>query len=88
MYVYIENLKDPSVRFRVVEYDKESKMGKLEGEYGAKFSRDLSKASLAKFGYKIVKSEKQLALVSSPKAREKGKKAKKVAATTADDEEE
>lgn len=81
MFVYIENIKDPTVRFRVMSYDAESKMGKLAGEYGAEFSRDLSKASLAKFGYKIVKSDKELSLASSSKPKEKGKKAKKAAET-------
>ncbi len=75
MFVYIENIKNPTVRFRVLAYDKDSKMGKLAGEYGAEFSRDLSKPALAKFGYRIVKSEEELPLASSALPRKKGKKA-------------
>lgn len=86
-FVYVENVKDPSVRFRVKSYDKETKMGTLEGEFGAEFSRSLSKADLAKFGYRLVKSEVELPLLSAAKAKEKAapKKTKKV--ETAEEEE-
>lgn len=66
MFVYLENVKNPTVRFEVVAYDKETKTAKLKGEYGAEFSRDVSKESLAKFGYKLVKSETKLPLNSVP----------------------
>ncbi len=69
MYVYIENIKNPNIRFKVNKYDKETKLGTLEGEYGAVFSRDLSKASLEKYGYKLVKSDVELPLLSSDKAK-------------------
>jgi hypothetical protein len=64
MHVYLENLKNPTVRFEVVSYDKATHTAKIKGEYGAEFSRDVSKEALAKYGYRIVKSEKPLSLKS------------------------
>lgn len=87
MHIYLENLKNPSVRFKVVSYDKETKQAKLKGGYGAEFTRDISKPSLAKFGYKLVKTEKELPLVAAP-AKEPPKKAVKKAAVVEDDEDE
>lgn len=46
MFVYLENVKNRSVRFQVLSYDKEKKTGVLRGEYGAEFSRDMSKEAL------------------------------------------
>lgn len=86
MHIYLENLKDPDVRFKVMSYDKETKVAKLKGGYGAEFSRDISKASLAKFGYKIVKSEAELPLVSAPKVKAAPKPKKKAAATEEEEE--
>jgi len=61
MHIYLEHLTTMA-RFEVMEYDKETKMAKLRGEYGAQFSRDISKESLARLGYKIIKSEEVLPL--------------------------
>jgi len=76
MYVYIQNIKNPDIRFKVNKYDKDTKLGTLEGEFGAVFSRDLSKASLEKYGYKLVKSEVELPLLSSAKAKAAAAEAK------------
>ena len=57
MKLFIENLKNPKVRFEVESFDKETKVGILKGEYGARFSRNLSKEALAKYGYKVVRVE-------------------------------
>ncbi|HEX6825821.1 MAG TPA: hypothetical protein VF077_05825 [Nitrospiraceae bacterium] len=57
MTLYIENLKNPKVRFKVISYDKETGVGTLEGEYGARFTRPLGKEQLSRFGYKVVKVE-------------------------------
>jgi len=78
MFVYVENLKNPTVRFEVLSYDKETKVAKLLGEYGTEFSRELSKESMAKFGYRIVKSETELPLKSSPTTPPPTKKDKQV----------
>lgn len=67
MYVYVEHVKDPDVRFQVVSYDKDTHTALLKGEYGAEFSQDISKEALVKKGYKIVKSETKLPLNSSRK---------------------
>lgn len=77
MHVYVQNVKNPGVRFEVLEYDNETKIGKLQGGFGAKFSRNISKPELEKYGYKIVQSEEPLSLTPPPAKAP----AKKVAAT-------
>ena len=77
MFIYIENIKTPEIRFKVESYDKESKIGKLRGGYGAEFSRGLSKEELARYGYRIVKSETELPIVTEIPTSKKRKKSKK-----------
>ena len=84
MYVYVEHVKDPDVRFLVVSYDKETHDAKLKGEYGAEFTQNISKDSLIKRGYRIRKSEKELPLQSSSKPKPPKGKAK----VTTEEEEE
>lgn len=89
MHIYVENLKNPDVRFKVMSYDKATKIAKLKGEYGAEFTRDISKEALEKFGYKLVKSENELPLMSAPKPKPpKEKKVVKAAPPEEEDEEE
>lgn len=91
MNIYLENIKNPDIRFKVMSYDKETKQAKLKGGYGAEFTRDISKVSLEKFGYKLVKTEKELPLVSAPKEKAAPKAASKVkvkAKATEEEEEE
>lgn len=82
MYVYVEHVKDPDVRFQVMSYDKETHMAKLKGEYGAEFTQDISKEALKKKGYHIRQSEKELPLQSSRKPA-----APKAKVTTTEEEE-
>lgn len=67
MNVYIESIKNPSLRFKVLEYDANTKHGTLMGGFGVTFSRNISKEELQLRGFKIVKSEKELPLTSPPK---------------------
>jgi hypothetical protein len=62
MPIYIQNVKNPNVRFEVLAYDKTTGMGKIKGELGAEFTRDISKPALEKYGYAVVKSDKPLPL--------------------------
>lgn len=55
--LYIQNIKNPKTRFKVLKFDKETGIGTLEGEYGGTFTRNLTKAALTQFGYKVVKVE-------------------------------
>lgn len=55
MKLFIESLKNPEVRFEVESFDRETGVGVLLGNFGARFTRNLSKDSLAKFGYKVIK---------------------------------
>jgi adenine specific DNA methylase Mod len=66
VFVYIESIKNPAVRFEVLEYDKETKIGKLRGGFGTVITRDISKDELVKRGYKIIKSETPLSLTPPP----------------------
>ena len=50
MHVYVENIKNPGVRFEVMEYDTETKIAKLKGGFGVIFSRNISKAEMEKHG--------------------------------------
>lgn len=84
MFVYVEHIKNPTIRFKVVAYDKETKTARLKGEYGAEFSRDMSKEAMAKYGYKVVRSEVELSLIPEPKVQA----AKKVKAPPTGDEDE
>lgn len=77
MHVYLESLTVPGVRFEVVEYDKANKTATIRGEYGGSFTYSITPESLAKLGYRLVKSEKPLPLVSGPpEPTAKKKKAK------------
>jgi hypothetical protein len=67
MYVYIENVANPEVRFQVMEYDKETGAGKLRGGYGSVITRNISKAELTKRGYRLVTSPDELPLTPKPK---------------------
>jgi len=68
MHVYVENIKNPGVRFEVMEYDAETKIAKLKGGFGVIFSRNISKPEMEKHGYKIVQSEEALSLTPPPAA--------------------
>jgi len=71
MYVYVENAANPAVRFQVMEFDKETGMGKLKGGYGAIITRKINKEELIKRGYKMVKSDVELPLTPRPAAQAK-----------------
>ena len=72
MFVYVESINNPSVRFEVVTYDKASGMAKLRGAFGAEFTRCISKADLKKYGFKVLSSEKELPLGDRPGAKKVG----------------
>lgn len=48
---YIVNIKNPKVKFRVLKFDKATGIGILQGEYGAEFTRNLTKVALTQYGY-------------------------------------
>jgi hypothetical protein len=66
MYVYVESINNPSVRFEVLNYDAESGTAKLRGAFGAEFTRSIAKPDLKKYGFKVVSSEKELSLGDRP----------------------
>ena len=66
----IQNIKNPKVTFRIVSFDPDTKLGILEGEYGGRFTRNLSKESLTTFGYRVVKAD-EAAPAPAPAARKK-----------------
>lgn len=72
MFVYVESVNNPSIRFQVVEYDKVSGMAKLRGAFGAEFTRSIAKPDLKKYGFKVVPSEKELSLGDAPGLKKVG----------------
>lgn len=54
---FLENVKTPGLRFRIVKLDKVNMRAVLQGDTGVPFERDISQPTLDKFGYKIVKVE-------------------------------
>ena len=46
-----------NLRFEILKYNSETKIGLLIGEMGIEFESDLSKEALTKYGYKVVKEE-------------------------------
>lgn len=72
MFVYVESISNPSVRFRVKEYDKASGMARLCGAFGAEFNRSIAKEDLKKYGFRVVSSEKELSLGDAPGLKKVG----------------
>ncbi len=66
MHLYVQSTTYPSVRFEVKDYDPESGMATLRGAFGAEFRRCISKPDLKKYGFTVVKSEKELSLGDMP----------------------
>lgn len=66
MFIYVQNVKHPEVRYEVLEYDAATKIAKLKGAIGTVFSRNISKPEMDKYGYTIVKSETALPLTNPP----------------------
>lgn len=54
---FLESTKAPGLRFKIVKLDKVNMRAVLQGDTGVPFERDISQATLDKFGYKIVKAE-------------------------------
>lgn len=54
MRVFLVSIRDPRVRFEVLDYDPELRVGKLKGPTGSVFIRDISKKACEKYGYRKV----------------------------------
>lgn len=54
---FLESTKAPGLRFKIVKLDRATMKATLQGDTGVPFERDISPASLEKFGYTIVKRE-------------------------------
>lgn len=50
---YLVSIKNPKLRYQVLELDEKTMMAKLKGTVGAEFTRDISKPELKKYGYKV-----------------------------------
>lgn len=55
---YIQSLKDPKIKFEILERDPKSGVTKLQG-IRVPFLDILDKKSLAKLQYKVIKEEKE-----------------------------
>lgn len=54
---YLESIKAPGLRFKIVKLDRATMRATLQGDTGVPFERDISTDTLEKYGYKIVKQE-------------------------------
>ncbi len=62
---YLESTKAAGLRFKIVELDRQTMQAKLLGETGVPFARDISKESLEKYGYKVVKVDEPAAAAAA-----------------------
>lgn len=53
IFVYVEHVTSPEIRFRVLEYDQKTGMGKLESSLGVVIDRLISPEELKKRNYKL-----------------------------------
>ena len=54
---YLESIKAPGLRFKIVKLDRPTMRATLQGDTGVPFERSIGEEDLAKYGYKIVKRE-------------------------------
>lgn len=52
---YLQSTKAPGLQFRIVQLDKATMRATLQGPAAAPFERDISQATLDKYGYRIIK---------------------------------
>ncbi|MHB0965319.1 MAG: hypothetical protein ACYC36_02585 [Bellilinea sp.] len=59
MKLYLQSTKPgkEDTRFEVLKYDAETKKGIVVGSMGVEFETEMSKETLLKYGYKVVKVE-------------------------------
>lgn len=51
---YLESTKAKGLRFKIVKLNRETMKADLQGDTGVPFERDISQATLDKYGYRIV----------------------------------
>lgn len=59
-HVYVQSTKNANLRWKVISYDPETKIGELQGGFNVTFKRSLAKDKLEEMGYEIVQSEEEL----------------------------
>lgn len=52
---YLEHTKHTGLRFKILKLNKETMHATLQGDTGVPFDRDISEASLTKYGYRVIK---------------------------------
>lgn len=61
---YLESLKAPGLRFKIVKLDKATMRATLQGDTGVPFEQNIGQENLDKYGYKIVKHDEEPARAS------------------------
>lgn len=51
---YLESTKAKGLRFKIIKLNKETMQATLQGDTGVPFERDISQATIDKYGYKVV----------------------------------
>lgn len=54
---FLQSTKAPDLHFRIVKLDRTTMRATLQGPAAAPFERDISQATLDKYGYRIIKVE-------------------------------
>lgn len=56
---YLISTKAKGLRFKILQLDKGTMKATLQGDTGIPFDRDISQATLEKYGYRVAKVEEE-----------------------------
>ena len=60
MKLFVQSLRDPSIRFEVLSFDPATKRGRIKSlRYGSEFDEPLDKETLTQLGYCIERVEEE-----------------------------
>lgn len=54
---YLKSTKHNGLKFKIMEFDRETKKAMLQGDTGVPFPVQLTSDNLKKYGYEVVKAE-------------------------------
>jgi len=60
MALYVESTKAPGLRFKIIKFNKDTRIGTLLGDTGVPFDRALTDEMLNKYGFKVVKVDEKV----------------------------
>ena len=66
MAFYVESTKAPGLRFKLIKFNKDTRIGTLLGDTGVPFERSLADDVLKKYGFKVVVVDEKVVQASEP----------------------